>query len=160
MVSLLALPQAWVAVGIVAGTAFTGFFSFIGVFKKEKKANTKEAEDALTFVNTAFRQKIEALEKQVKEQAGQIDDQDKRLVAIEKENILLREILQGRDAQAQEFQTKGLNTINVVVPEILNMTKATNQSVNKMAKSIDNLVQALNVQTTTTTTVTPVKTDA
>lgn len=153
---ILGIPAFIVYIGSAFAIIIAGIFFFLGIFSREKNTSVQTAENALKFVNEAFQKKIEYLEKQVAEQTAQLVEQDKRLAAIESENRLLREVLQGRDQMAQEFQQKGLEVIHTTVPEILVLTKATNDNVNKLCRSLDSLVRAMNTKTTVTTMTQPI----
>jgi phage shock protein A len=156
MGTLLAIPGVLVAIGILTGGAIIGFLNLVGVLGKAKSDDIKTAKNAADFVISSLEGKIKILEDKIAENQSGLEAMGKRLEQVVAENQTFREVLQGRDAQAQEFQKKGLDALNTAVPEILEMTKATNNNVNKLAKSIDTLVKAMNIQTVTTTTTVPV----
>lgn len=156
----LGIPSFIIYIGTFVGIVLAGFFFFLGLFSRAKGTNIEEAEKSLNFVNSALSKKIEFLEKQVADQTIQLKDQNERLIAIEHENKLLREILQGRDGQQQEFTQKGLDTIqklDIQLPEILTLCENTDKNVGRLCNSIQELINTMTTQTTVTTVTQPMK---
>jgi hypothetical protein len=141
------LPALFVVIGTILGGIITGFFYFFGIFGRAKASDIKSAKEAADFVSDNLERKITILDDKINDQSKIISIQGKRIEQIEKENKILKEVLQGKDEQTQVLRQQATETMSII-PIILNITQSTNQSVKELAQSIDTLVKALNIQPT------------
>lgn len=118
--------------------AFFGIFGYsIASFLKGKSAGSTAANEATEFVINSLKEQIAILKVKVDQQEEATKTNAQRIDALVKENHLLREVLQGRDAETQKFQQQGFDVMNKVIPEMLKMTMNTNQNVEQLYKAIE-----------------------
>lgn len=112
-----------------------GIFALWGVFDKLKKTRQDDSNKIDDRLIKLLKEQVEALEKKVSEQQMLLAENIKKVDTLVSENQLLREVLQGRDREAEEYRKKGLRAMSQA-DEILTISKGN-------AKNIERLYQAI-----------------
>lgn len=121
-------------VGILS-LAVIGLLALFGLFNragKQKADETNKADDRLIGL---LQGTVSQLEKKVGEQASLIKSMGDRMTALESDNKLMRDLLQGRDERTQMLIDKGLETLSAL-SELMTTVQDTNTKVNDLHKTI------------------------
>lgn len=116
---------------ILISFAILGALSIYGFFVKTKRDSKKEADAADDRLITLLQGQVNALQTKVNTQEKTIADITEKLDQLVIENRTLRDVLQGRDAAAQAYQSKGLEAFKTA-EEVLNIVKRTESNVDRL----------------------------
>jgi hypothetical protein len=94
-------------IATLIGIVIFGVFAVIGWFDKAKRATEKEADQTEEKVIQLLKEQVAALETKVNLQAQLLDETTRKLDQLVTENRTLKDVLQGRDKTAMEYQTAG-----------------------------------------------------
>lgn len=130
------LPAAVLYIPIVIVGVAAGMY-MLDTYRDKKQLKKDNADDRLNGI----------LEKTVKELSGKVDQLEKREKELTKEVSELRKdnekylsILQGRDAQTQEFYKSAAESM-VIGKATHELVTATNQNVNKLVEAISEFIK-------------------
>ena len=117
------------------GAVSLGILVIIGLFDKIKKQRKKEVDKTDDRLITLLKDQVNALERKVENQSVKIKKTEKQIKALQVENEILRNVLQGRDEAALEAIAK--------VNQVLDITRQNGINVIKVNKSIEKLYSAI-----------------
>lgn len=125
MIELPALVDGWVALIVLV---LVGIAAGFNIFDRTMRLRRKEADLVDNRLITNLQTEVEFLRNKAEEQGKELRDMKAKQAAIEAENVLLKDILQGRDKDTMEYQKKsleaastGLETHKIVVAMNSNM---------------------------------------
>lgn len=142
MGTVIALPAALFAIGIILGGAVIGFLYLFGVFGQAKSKDIKSAKDAADFVIEALKEKIAILEQKIIDTGTSLVETNKRLDTLQVENTSLKEVLQGRDKTTQEYQAEARKTF-AVADQVFKGVTESNLKIDKVNKNVERLATAI-----------------
>lgn len=149
---LLTIPAVLISLGAILGGVVVGVFYIIGLFGGAKEKNRRDGEDAQAFVINSFKEKIEVLEAKVAAQDVLIKDNAKKLDQLIGENKILKDTLQGRDAETQRFQNMGFEVMSKTLPIMMERINTTNRNVEMLYKAIEKHLSLMEKQQKVTIT--------
>ena len=123
----------WSEILLLFGGGLVIFISLKGKMLKEKIDASDKADDRLILI---LQTTVEKLEKEVSVLKAQQSQNTITLAKLGNENSFLKEILQGRDKDTQEFHRKGFVAISHT-DEILALTRTTNKNVESLLRAIE-----------------------
>lgn len=124
------------------GFIIFGFIALYGVFdkrKKEREAEANQVDDRVIFL---LKEQVSALEKKVEVQAHLLEETARKLDALMTENKTLKDILQGRDKAALDYQALGR--------EAMKRGEEIYKLVHEIKQTVDRLAAQSNVNVTVT----------
>lgn len=101
------------------------------ILEKKSELGNKADDRLITILQTT----VNNLEKKVVDLTNQQQQNTLEIAKLRGENVLLREVLQGRDSFSQEYQKAGMEAIKRT-EEILTISKDTNKNVEKLYQAI------------------------
>lgn len=126
-----------------------GFLAVIGFFTKrrnELQERTAEADNRLIGL---LQGTVTELEKKLLTQTKSLDDALKRLIALETENNMFKEIFQGRDDKMQQFMAQGF-AIMAQVPQMSQAITTTGQNVERLMHLLEKHLVSIEEKVTPT----------
>ncbi len=92
-----------------------------------------------------LKESVDLLEKQQKENINKIHDLTLKVGELERSNLLMTEILQGRDKSTQDFQTAGMIAIKRT-EDIFQLVNASNQNIERLYSIIEKYLSSINIK--------------
>lgn len=92
-----------------------------------------------------LKQKVEALEDQVKDSNQKVRDNELLIAKVQAENKTLREVLQGRDGQTIEFQKLAMQAMQTV-SENYKITVKNGEQIAALAQSVEKLARVIELE--------------
>lgn len=139
---LEAVPTAiagWVS---VISVVILGVFATLNIFDKARAARADTQNKADDRLINLLQQSITTLEKRLSEAEKTIKNFEVAMGKLQAENKVLKDVLQGRDNQMQEFMARGFQTMDLI-PSLMNTSAQTNKNVERLAGLMEKHLEAL-----------------
>lgn len=133
----------------VLGLVSVGFLAVIGFFTKRKNDLQEKTAQADNRLIGLLQGTVTELEKKLTAQTKSLDDAMKRLVTLESENSLLKEVFQGRDQKMQEFIAQGLTSM-AQMPQMMTMLTSTSNNVERLMHLLEKHLVSIEEKVTST----------
>ena len=141
------LPYAgWIIAIVVLTLGGAAAFYMLDGFRSKKKKEQNDGDDRLI---TILQTTVTELEKKVNKQTTDIENLTQQVRRLREERETLKEVLQGRDAQTQEFYKQAFDAMKVghethaMVSELVGTMKGTNENMTRLIEVISKHVDVI-----------------
>ncbi len=139
------LPGILVIVGSFIVCAMGGVFAMINITSRKIKASKQESDDLQTKIRALYKEESLAQDEKIKNQSGELTDLRSRMMSIEAENRMMKDILLGRDQTSLEYRKRVEATLTLVdkLSEIITINGTKTDAIMAEVQSVNRNIETL-----------------
>lgn len=99
---------------VLTGSAIIGILAIVGVFDWRQKANGKEADKLEDRIKELYREQISEQDRKIETLQQDVVNLKQKTVKLETENVILKDLLQGRDTDSKEYRERAQKSMDLI----------------------------------------------